>query len=144
MIHIDIENMQDEVAVDKRKVRSWANKALKHLDKTEAELSLVICDNNYIKQLNKHYLKKDKPTNVISFPQQEGDGITGNHLGDIVISAERAVDEALKAGIQSEERLKQLVIHGICHLCGFNHEDVSKEKVTEMEMKEKEILSLIA
>ena len=81
---------------------------------------------------------------MISFPQQEGEGIEGHHLGDIVISVQRASAEAGKSGIPFEERVLQLVVHGICHLCGYNHEDVSADKADQMEKKELELLEKLS
>jgi rRNA maturation RNase YbeY len=88
-------------------------------------------------------LGRDKPTNVISFPQQEGEGPEGSHLGDIIISVEKAAQEAHDAGMDLVDRLKQLLVHGICHLCGYDHEGVSEEMVREMEAVEEQVLSLL-
>lgn len=141
---IDVQDIQDSLAVDSDTVEKNADRILKLLGKKDSELSLVLCDDRYIRRLNKQYLGKDRPTNVISFPQQEGEGIAGHHLGDIVISAQRALSESVKSGISFEERLLQLVAHGICHLCGYNHEDVSSDKAHQMEKKELELLEKLA
>jgi probable rRNA maturation factor len=137
---IDVQDMQENLTIETANVKRNANRVLKFLGKKDCELSLVLCDDRYIRKLNKQYLSKDRPTNVISFPQQEGNGITSPHLGDIVISVQMASAEAEKSGISFEERLLQLLIHGICHLCGFNHENVSSERVDQMEKKERELL----
>ena len=136
---IDVQDMQESLAIDLYIVKKNANRVLKILGKKDCELSLVLCDDRYIRRLNRHYLGKDRHTNVISFPQQEGDGIASPHLGDIVISAQRASAEAEKSGISFEERLLQLLVHGICHLCGYNHENVSSEMADQMEKKEREL-----
>jgi probable rRNA maturation factor len=141
---IDVQDIQDSMAVDPDVVEKNADRILKMLGKKDGELSLVLCDDRYIRRLNKQYLGKDRPTNVISFPQQEGECIAGNHLGDIVISVQKASAEADKSGIAFEERLLQLVVHGICHLCGYNHEDVSSDKALQMEKKELELLEKLA
>ena len=88
------------------------------------EISIVITDNAQIQQLNKTYRKVDKPTNVLAFPMQEGKfaDITPGLLGDIVISCEKAQQEADSANISIDERISQLLIHGILHLVGFDHE----------------------
>jgi probable rRNA maturation factor len=141
---IDVQDIQDTQAIDPDITEKNADRILKMLGKKDSELSLVLCDDRYIRRLNKQYLGKDRPTNVISFPQQEGEGIEGHHLGDIVISAQRAAAEAVKSCIPFEERLLQLIVHGICHLCGYNHEDVSADKAYEMEKKELELLEKLA
>jgi probable rRNA maturation factor len=137
---IDVQDMQENLAVDLDNIKRNANRVLKFLGKKDCELSLVLCDDRYIRKLNRQYLSKDRPTNVISFPQQEGEDITGPHLGDIVISVQTATAEAEKSGISFDERLLQLLVHGICHLCGYNHENVSSERVDQMEKKESELL----
>ena len=111
----------------------------------EAELSVLIVDDEEIRLLNRDYLQRDKPTNVISFPMQEGEG-AGLHplvLGDVVISAETASRDAAEAGIPFESELHFLLIHGILHLLGFDHERGTEEEAVRMEAREKEIFSLI-
>ena len=88
------------------------------------EISIVITDNDQIQQLNKAYRGLNKPTNVLAFPMQEGQfsDITPGLLGDVVISCETAQQEADNANITLSERMSQLLIHGILHLMGFDHE----------------------
>ena len=105
------------------------------------EISLVITDNKQIQQLNKTYRGIDKPTNVLAFPMQEGQfaDITPGLLGDVVISCETAQNEANDADITLLERMSQLLIHGILHLMGFDHEtDPSDSR--KMEEKSLELL----
>lgn len=140
MIIVDIQNLQEEKEIDEDLIGDWANKTLMILNLNNAELSVVLTDDAHIQELNRDYLHRDRPTNVISFPQQEGIGPGGEHLGDIVISVERAADEAQGSGMDTMERLMQLLVHGICHLTGYNHEGVSDEKAREMEEAEQYIL----
>jgi probable rRNA maturation factor len=108
------------------------------------EISILITDDNQIQQLNKTYRKKDKPTNVLAFPMQEGQfaDITPDLLGDVVISCETAQQEACEANIDLLERMSQLLIHGILHLMGFDHETSSME-AQKMEDKSLELLRKI-
>ena len=108
------------------------------------ELSLVITDDAQIQELNATYRGKDKPTNVLSFPMQEGEfsDITPGLLGDVVISSQTAEKEAQTAGVTLDERLSQLLIHGILHLIGFDHE-TGEEDARKMEKKSLELLRLI-
>lgn len=105
------------------------------------EISLVMTDNNQIQQLNKTYRGIDKPTNVLAFPMQEGQftDITPGLLGDVVISCETAQKEADDANITLLERMSQLLIHGILHLMGFDHE-TSQADARKMETKSLELL----
>jgi probable rRNA maturation factor len=137
---VDIQNEQEAVRLDTDIIEQWAHKILNILGRDEVELSVVLTNNEHIQELNRNFLDRDKPTNVISFPQQEGEGFAGNHLGDVVISVERAAEEALECGIDTPGRIKQLLVHGICHLSGYNHEDVHEEKVLEMEAAEEWVL----
>jgi probable rRNA maturation factor len=141
MIVVDIQDLQDILPVDGDLVGDWAQQALTLLGLENAELSVVLTDNAHIRELNRTYLDRDHPTNVISFPQQEGVGPEGEHLGDIVISVERAQEEAADSGMETMERLMQLLVHGICHLTGYNHEGVSPEEALEMEEAEQHILA---
>lgn len=91
--------------------------------------------------LNRVYLQKDLPTNVISFSMQEGEfaAINPDMLGDIVISADTAAREAAEGGITFEERLVFLLLHGILHLTGYDHERSGEQEARLMEAKEQEM-----
>jgi probable rRNA maturation factor len=101
-------------------------------------------DDARIQELNKTYRGIDKPTNVLAFPMQEGDfsDITPGLLGDVVISCDTARQEADEAGIMLMERMSQLLIHGILHLVGFDHE-TGPEAAQSMEEKSLDLLKRI-
>jgi probable rRNA maturation factor len=140
---IDIINEQKVIEVDNDLIGELAVRILEILGRQGVELCVVLTDNTDIQALNREYLGRDRPTNVISFPQQEGVGPEGSHLGDVVISAERAAEEADEAGMETMDRIRALLVHGICHLCGYNHEGVSDEMTREMEAVEERVLSLL-
>jgi probable rRNA maturation factor len=108
------------------------------------EISIVITDDAQVRELNRTYRDKDKPTNVLSFPMQEGEfsDITPGLLGDVVISLDTGRAEAQAAGISTDERMSQLLIHGILHLIGFDHE-LGETQAREMEEKSLELLRII-
>lgn len=110
----------------------------------EAQLSILIVDDDQIAELNLTYLNHAGPTNVISFPMQEGQfaGITPDLLGDVVISADTAHREAADAGMAMAIRFDQLLIHGILHLAGYDHVN-SEEEAAVMERKSDELMELI-
>jgi probable rRNA maturation factor len=114
------------------------------LDCHDAELSIVITDDDNIAKLNEKYLNRKGATNVISFPMLEGDfsDISPNLLGDIVISADTAEKESKIAKISFEKRLFQLLIHGLLHLLGYDHEKNEVDAII-MEKKEKELEEII-
>lgn len=111
----------------------------------QTELSISIVGNRAIHRLNRDYLGKDRPTNVISFSLQEGEfsGLTPHALGDIVISADTAASEAQDCGWGSYERLIFLLLHGILHLTGYDHERSGETEARRMERKEQEVWKLL-
>ena len=96
--------------------------------KYDATVSVTLCDNEYIRALNKRYRGKDKPTDVLSFPMyDDGDFdmaecISGAVLGDIVISLERASEQAKEIGNGFLREVAFLTIHSTLHLLGYDHE----------------------
>ncbi len=95
--------------------------------------------------INRDYLAKDRPTNVISFSLQEGDcsGINPLALGDVVISADTAAREADEGGMEFFERLSFLLLHGILHLCGYDHERSGEEEAHKMQQKEQQLFRIL-
>ena len=101
-------------------------------------------DDPQIAILNQKYLDRQGPTNVIAFAMHEGEfsHLTPHLLGDVVISMDTAAREALDAGLSRERRFNELLVHGILHLFGYNHEDSDKE-ARRMEKKSRELLEMI-
>jgi len=107
----------------------------------------LITGNEGIRRLNKEWLGRDNPTNVLSFPQLhakndlpslDGEGQT-NLLGDVVINIERAQKDASLADIPIEAELTWLLIHGVLHLCGFEHENTTRANIRKMHQKAMEL-----
>ncbi len=92
----------------------------------EAELSVVVGDDEWIRELNLKYLKKDRPTDVLAFPQDTGPAGAAPLLGDIAISAETAARQAEEMGHSFERELALLLAHGILHLTGWTDETPQK------------------
>jgi len=117
--------------------RRAAEILLRSIERPDAELSILLVDDAEMVRLNKLWLKRPCPTNVISFGQQGADlPQPGNDLlGDIVISIDTARREAANAGINLEQRLEALLIHGLLHLLGEDHElgQAEAERMTRME-----------
>lgn len=108
-------------------------------------MSILILDNAGIQEINRDYLQRDRPTNVISFAMQEGEGagFLPLLLGDVVISAERAAIDAAEAGIPFEYELWFLLVHGVLHLLGYDHERGTAQDAERMEARESEIFDLL-
>ncbi|MCM3738704.1 rRNA maturation RNase YbeY [Oceanobacillus luteolus] len=114
----------------------------------EAEMSVNIVDDKEIQELNRNYRQKDEPTDVISFAIQEkvdgelhiyGEEDIPTILGDIVISIDRAKEQAEEYGHTLEREISFLTIHGFLHLLGYDH--LTEEEEKEMFARQNEILS---
>jgi probable rRNA maturation factor len=121
-----------------------ARQILAELESPEAELSIVFVDDSRIRELNRRYLCRDKPTNVLAFSMKEGEFpmLHPHLLGDLVISVETAERQSNRFGLSAGEMLILLMIHGILHLHGYDHVR-SKKKAREMAAKQKELLRLV-
>ena len=98
-----------------------------------------------IRILNREYLGRDKATNVISFAMQEGEfgSVNPALLGDVVISVDTAAREAEEAGEPFLARLYFLLMHGILHITGYDHERSGEAEAARMEAREREIFALL-
>jgi probable rRNA maturation factor len=120
-----------------KQIEELLNFAQKELEITEAcELSVTFVKNDRIQEINREYRGKDQPTDVISFAMEElGEGeiqISGGNmprvLGDIIISTDKAREQAEDFGHSVERELGFLAVHGFLHLLGYDHETESDEK----------------
>jgi probable rRNA maturation factor len=112
-----------------------AHRALEVLGLNKMELSIVLVSDPQIRRLNKLYRNKDKPTDVLSFPI--GEKVNGwLILGDIVISVDTARRQAQELGHSLEEELKRLLVHGLVHLLGYDHELGGEEEKKFFELEE--------
>jgi len=143
-MEIQVDNRQNHYTIDYKDVQKKARTILEAIECPEAELSILIVTDDEMAKLNQTYLNRSGPTNVIAFPMREGPfaDVNPNLLGDVVICPHRADIEAREAGITPEIRFDQLLIHGILHLFGFDHEK-RPEKAEIMRAKEEKLLSLL-
>ncbi|MFP3999088.1 MAG: rRNA maturation RNase YbeY [Desulfobacterales bacterium] len=139
-----ITNRQNFCRISEERIRKTASALLEALGKTGAELSLLIVDNEQIAEINKTYLYRTGPTNVIAFPMGDSgfNEIQPELLGDIVISVETADKEASNAGYCMEERFTELLIHGILHLLGYDHE-TNEQDAKQMNEKSDELMAYL-
>ncbi len=99
-------------------------------------------DDPGIASLNRQYRNRDQATNVLAFSMGEGEGgFISQVLGDIVISLDTAMREALEEGIHIKDRVLRLLAHGLLHLLGLDHE--KEQEATFMESREEEILRVM-
>ncbi len=141
-----IADRQKSIRIDKRKIRRQTNRLLQLIGCADKELSLTFVDDPAIQTINREYLGKDRPTNVISFSLQEGEygNINPTLLGDVVISAETALRDAQAGRYRMDEEILFLIIHGVLHLTGYNHENTTQANALKMRRKEKELFRLLA
>lgn len=118
-------------------LRRAAEAALK-AEKSKGALTLVLADDNEVKALNRDYRGKDKPTNVLSFPDGETHG-GFMQLGDIILAYDTIAREATEQGKKFAHHAQHLVVHGVLHLMGYDHE--IEREAGRMEAREVKILS---
>lgn len=113
----------------------------------QTEVSVLLTDNATIHSLNRDYRNKDMPTDVLSFALNEGDeptiidGPPENLLGDIIISLEKASEQAAEYGHSQEREVAFLTLHGLLHLLGYDHE--TDDDRAEMRQEEENVLGLL-
>ena len=122
MIHHQI-NEEYRTWVDADHLHNYAQKTLVYLDAVDCDLTIVISSNADIQELNRTYRHIDAPTDVLSFVYDMVDPETNaRYLGDIIISAEKLREQADQAGHSIEKELCTLIVHGVLHLYGYDHE----------------------
>jgi len=158
MLRLSYENIQDKVDISDEIIKNITLSLEKTLDYEEfcddAEISLSFVDNDAIKELNKKVRNKDAVTDVLSFPmlEQDEDGtliiydedIVDDYvlLGDIVISAERAMQQAEEYGHSFVREICFLAVHSALHLLGYDHERSPHEEKLQFDKQEEILVSL--
>jgi probable rRNA maturation factor len=132
-------NKQTVTDIDLPRIKHSSDKILRTLENEDSEISLTFVDDAGITEINTQYLGRDYPTNVIAFSMNEGEfgNVNPNILGDIIISTETALRNAETEGFSLEDELDYLIIHGVLHLLGYDHELPGEAK--EMREKEREV-----
>ena len=134
-----IKNLQSLVRINQGKLKKKATRILSHLNLKRVTVSLVFCDNKFIKKINKKYLGKNSPTDVISFPLN--DIFNPNYLGEVIISVEEALNNSRIYNTSFDYEIVLYMVHGILHLLGYK--DYTKMERERMEKKQKEILDSV-
>jgi len=117
-----------------------AKRILADLALPDAELSILLVNDVQIQELNRRYLHRDKPTNILAFPMRKGEfsSLHPHLLGDLAISVETAQRQSNRFGLDDMGMVILLMIHGILHLVGYEHEGTRKG-AREMALKQKEL-----
>ena len=141
---IQVSVNQSKIKIDPELIENAANRILSALGYTESELSVLIVDDVEMARLNLEYRQIPHTTDVLSFPMLEGEfgDIAQEMLGDIVISAETAAAISEQTGESLDSILHLLLIHGVLHLLGYDHE-AERAEAALMKQKTEEILSIL-
>ena len=121
---IEVVNRQRKVSIDGERWRAFAERALKVVPANGAGATVAFVSDRLMRELNSRWRGKRGTTDVLSFPsgQEEFERSEGASLGDVVISVEQAARQAAEHGLDFEGEVRQLILHGLLHLCGYDHE----------------------
>jgi probable rRNA maturation factor len=138
-----IRNRQRRISIPVRRIKTFIEQILLKLKRPDVELGLVLLNDRQIRRLNQKYRGKDTPTDVLSFSLNNASSYKGPLsppvlLGDVVISLETARRQAQEHGHALYQEVERLVIHGILHLLGFDHE--ATRDARRMHRKESELI----
>ena len=114
---IEVVNRQRRLKVDTKAWATFAAKALEAIGKSDSSATIAFVSDRSIRQLNKQFRGTDKATDVLSFPADEPP-----NLGDVAVSVETAATQAKANGLSFENEIAQLILHGLLHLSGYDHE----------------------
>ncbi|MDI6744219.1 MAG: rRNA maturation RNase YbeY [Thermodesulfovibrionales bacterium] len=144
-----IQNRQKTAKTNQQKIKRDSEALLRLLGLKDAELSILLIDDRRMRGLNSKYRGIDRVTDVLSFPQNNRNMLRVTRyalqpliLGDVVINLQAAKRQAPEHGMAFAEEVRWLLVHGVLHLIGYNHER-SKYAERKMREKEKELLKYL-
>jgi len=137
-VPVDIVSRKAGGKVSRRELRKIGLKVLELVRQDQAELSIALVGNAEIQALNAKFRNKDAPTDVLSFPADDHVNLGVRLLGDVIISVEKAEQQAKERKRSLHEEIVGLLVHGTLHLIGYDHER-SRKEARIMERREKEI-----
>ena len=114
---IEVVNRQRRLQIDTRAWSNFATKALAAIGKNESSATIAFVSDKKIRELNRQFRGIDKATDVLSFPSDGPD-----ELGDVAVSVDTAAVQAKENGLKFDEEIAQLILHGLLHLSGYDHE----------------------
>jgi len=136
---LEIFNNQRKFKLVWSKFREFAERAINLIPETENKsATIAFVSDLKMRELNRKFRAKNSTTDVLSFPFEADEfDLETNNLGDIVISVEQAERQARENNLTIENEIKQLILHGILHLCGYDHEtDTGEMNRRELELRE--------
>jgi probable rRNA maturation factor len=132
----EVVNRQRKMQLDCGRWQSFVINALQLVPANGADVTVAFVSDRAMRELNRMWRHKHRTTDVLSFPaeQDEFEKLEGLSLGDVVISVEQAARQARENGLDFETEIAQLILHGLLHLCGYDHETDSGE-MNKLEMR---------
>jgi probable rRNA maturation factor len=124
---VDIVTRKAARKISRQELKKIALRVLELVKQDRAELSVSLVDNKEIQALNAQFRKKDAPTDVLSFPVEDGLAPDVRLLGDVIISVEKAEEQAVQRKRSLDEEIVTLLVHGILHLIGYDHERSARD-----------------
>jgi probable rRNA maturation factor len=120
---IEVVNRQRKMPIEIKRWREFTTKALKVVPNQAAGVTVAFVSDRAMCELNRMWRHKQGTTDVLSFPaeQDKFEKAEGVRLGDVVISVEQAARQAKENGLTIDEEIAQLILHGLIHLCGYDH-----------------------
>lgn len=121
---VEVVNRQRRLTIDEVRWRRFAEKALQYIGVEETGATIAFVSDRAMRELNRRFRGRKGTTDVLSFSfeQAEFEKQTDATLGDVVISLERAERQAAEHDLSLDEEIAQLILHGLLHLCGYDHE----------------------
>src|SRR5215207_6580189 len=123
-MQLTVVNLQRKIKLDNSGIRSFVDSLTLEVGEASGKtFSVAFVSDRRMKELNSFFRGKDSTTDVLSFPHEADEFDPDNtNLGDIVISVEQAERQAKENGFTLDAEIKQLILHGVLHLCGYDHE----------------------
>ena len=133
---IEIINRQRSRKLDANQWREFGERALRAIDSGKQTATIVLVSDAAIRKLNRQFRGQDHVTDVLSFPNQPEpfEAENQSQLGEVVISIQRAAVQAKQNGLTFSNEVEQLILHGLLHLCGYDHEADNGE-MNRLELK---------
>jgi probable rRNA maturation factor len=142
-VGVEVVNRQRLARIDARRVAILAERTLAVLGRPGATLTVAFVRDRVMRELNRKYRGQDRTTDVLSFPANDGRSDDGGssggddsseYLGDVAVSTDMANTQANEAGHTFERQVDELVLHGVLHLCGYDHE-IDRGEMNRLELK---------
>jgi probable rRNA maturation factor len=133
---VEVINRQRRRRIESERWRAFAERALGEIGAKAEGATVVFVSDRAIRDLNRRFRGRDRATDVLSFSTERAafERPEEMNLGDVVVSVERAAAQAAEHGLEFDEEVAQLILHGLLHLCGYDHE-TDKGEMNRLELR---------